>query len=67
MVHVAVNRHCGAYLFIALHAAYGNSYIVDHAKAFAMICKGMMEAPADTESHAILQRMIGSQNRPARG
>src|SRR5258706_575537 len=66
LVNVAVDGHGGANLVIALHAPNGDGHIVDHAKAFAVVCEGVVEPAPDVEGHAISQSVLGRQNRTAR-
>src|ERR1700757_3809865 len=43
LMNIAVHGHRGANFPVALHAAYGDSDVVDHAEAFAVIRKGVMK------------------------
>ena len=63
---VAVDRHGGANLVVPLHAADRHRHVMNHAKAFAVIGESVVEAAADVEGHAILEGMLGGQNRTAR-
>src|SRR5207237_10061787 len=63
---VAVYGHGAGNLVVALHATNGDSHVVNHAEAFAMVGKGMVEAAADVEGDAIFQRIVRSQDRPTR-
>jgi hypothetical protein len=53
VVNVAVNRHSGANLAVALHAANRNRHVVNHAEAFAVIGKGVVKSAADVYRNAI--------------
>src|ERR1017187_8105863 len=65
-MHVAVDRHRGANLAVALHAADGNRHIVDHAEAFAVIRERVMESSAKADRDAVVEGMPGRQNGAAR-
>jgi hypothetical protein len=49
-VNVAINCHGCPNSSIALHAADGDGYVMNHAEALTMVRKGVMKATADIES-----------------
>jgi len=67
LMDVAIYCHRFANLLIALHATDGNRNIVDHAEAFAVIGKRVMESSSDADGHAVDEGMIGGQHRSASG
>src|SRR5439155_24079323 len=66
VVNVAIHGHGGADFVIALHAADGDRHVVNHAEALAMVGEGVVESAADVEGDSILQRILSSQDGPAR-
>src|SRR6266513_2189182 len=66
MVNVAIDSHGSADFVIALHAAYGDRHVVDHAEALTMVGEGVMKSAADVEGDSILQRILSRQDGPAR-
>jgi len=62
LVDVAVYGHGAGDSVIALHAPDGDGHIVNHAEAFAVVGKRMMESATDVEGDVILQSIIGGQN-----
>src|SRR2546430_3718163 len=66
MVNVAIDSHGSADFVIALHAAYGDRHVVDHAEALTMVREGVMKSAADVEGDSILQRILSRQDGPAR-
>ena len=59
LVDVAVHGHGPGDLTIALHATDGDSYVVDHAEAFAMIRESVVKPAAHVKRKVILQGVIG--------
>src|SRR5947207_190636 len=49
MVNVAIDSHGSTDFVIALHAAYGDRHVVDHAEALTMVGEGVMKSAADVE------------------
>ncbi len=62
---VAIHDHRAADPFLALHDADGDGDVVDHAEAFAMVGKGMVESAAEAEADAVLQRAASGQDGAA--
>jgi hypothetical protein len=48
---------------VALHTSNGHSYIVDYAKAFAVVCKSVVKASANVKAAVITQSVLGGDNR----
>ena len=64
---IAIDRHGGANLAVALHAADGDGHIVNHAEAFAVVGKGVVEAAADVKGYSITQGVLGGEDRSPGG
>ena len=58
LVDVAIHGHGAGDFVIALHAADGDGHVMNHAEAFAMVGKGVMESAADVECDSILQCIV---------
>ena len=52
-MHVAIHGHRGANFVVALQAADGHGYIVNHAEPLAVVGKGVMKASANVDRDAI--------------
>ena len=66
LMDVAIDRHRGANLVVALHAADGDGHVVDHAEAFAVIGERVMKSSADADGHAVVEGLVGGQHGTAR-
>src|SRR5205085_5313937 len=53
LMDVAVHRHGARDFVVALHAADGDGYVVNHTEAFAVIGKSMMETSANVDGDAV--------------
>src|SRR5256885_16108715 len=53
VVDVTIDSHCSSDFAIALHTANGDRNVVNHAKAFAVIRKGMMKSAADIKCNCL--------------
>lgn len=67
LMHIAIERHGRADLFITLHAPDCNRNVVDHAKALAVVREGVMETAADADGDAIVERVVGGQHGTTSG
>ena len=65
LMHIAVEYHGSSDVAVALHAADGNRNIIDHAKAFAVIRKGVVKSASNVNAAVVPQRLPGSNNRPS--
>src|ERR1700751_6189739 len=65
LVHIAVESHRGTNLLVTLHAANRDGDIIDHAKAFAVIGKGVVKSATNRNGNAIVERGLGSEYRTA--
>src|SRR3954468_24174051 len=65
VMNVAIDGHGSPDFAIALHAANGDRDVVNHAKAFAVIRKGVVKSAADVDRDSIVQCILRSKNRTA--
>src|SRR5258708_34508897 len=52
LMNIAIDGHGGANLVVTLHAADGDSNVVNHAEALAMVGEGVVKSAADVETDA---------------
>jgi len=52
---------------IVLHAADGHGHIVDHAEAFTMVGKGVVEAASDADGDLVFEGFLGGEDRTSGG
>src|SRR5437868_2776874 len=67
MMHVAINRHGPPDATELLHFADGDSDVMNHAKALAVIRISVVESAADVEADSIGECALRSQDGSARG
>src|ERR1039458_1121708 len=67
LMDVAIDGHRGANFAVSLHAADGDGHVVDHAEAFTVTRKGVMESSADADPHSVVRGMISGQHGPPGG
>src|SRR5215471_4626069 len=59
---VAIDRHCGTDLVVALKTADGDGDIVDHAESFAVVGKCVMESTADADRNFVNEALLGCED-----
>ena len=66
LVNIAIDRHGGTNLVIALHASNGHCHVMNHAEPFAVVGECVMESSTDVDGDAVVESVIGCQNRSPR-